>query len=59
MLKLFAKCFEVVCSILAIINFIVFGTAGGILGYYIADNILYDEPTGYIIILAIKITYKN
>lgn len=53
MLKLFAKCFEIVCSILAIINFVVLGTAGGIFGDYIAERILYENPTGYIIVFVI------
>ncbi len=53
MLKLFAKCFEAVCSILSIINFLIYGGLGGFLGYYLADNVLYEEPTPYIIGLAI------
>ena len=53
MLKFFAKCFEAVCCILAVINFIVLGSLGGFLGYYLADNVIYENPTLYVILLSI------
>ena len=53
MLKLFSKCFEAVCSILAVINFIVCGTGGGIFGYYIGNNILGESPVLYAVLVGI------
>ena len=53
MLKLFAKCFEAVCSILTVINFILFGSLGGFLGYYLAEHVIYENPIPYAIILGI------
>lgn len=53
MLKLFAKCFEAVCSILSVIIFLLFGGLGGFLGYYLADNVIYEEPVPYVIGMAI------
>ena len=53
MLKLFAKCFEAVCRILAVINFILFGSLGVFLGYYLAEHVIYENPIPYTIILGI------
>ncbi len=53
MLKLFSKCFEAVCSILAVINFIAFGAFGGYLGYYIGNNILGESPVLYAVLVGI------
>ena len=53
MLKFFAKCFEAVCCIAAVINFILFGTAGGVLGYYLADYVIYENHIPYAILLGI------
>ncbi len=53
MLKFFAKCFESVCCILAVLNFIVLGSLGGYLGYYIGDKILHENPTIYAILISV------
>ena len=53
MLKFFAQCFESVCCVLAVINFIFFGSVGCFLGYYFADYVIYEYPIPSAILLGV------
>ena len=46
-------CFEALCNILAVINFILFGSLGGFLGYYLADQVIYENPIPYAIFVGV------
>lgn len=41
MLNFFARCFEGVCTVLAFINFILFGIIFALVGYYLGDSVLH------------------
>lgn len=53
MLKFFAKYFEAACCIMVVIIFIFFGGLGAFFGYYLATNVINENPIIYAIVVGV------
>ncbi len=50
MLKFFAKMYEKICVISAVLNFLLFGVLGAFGGYYFGEMVIYRNETQYAVI---------